>query len=238
MSLINDALKRASETQKRQPRQPRMPEAIMQATETPAAATKSWWPLVGWISVFVLVVGAGCWLVWRGWKGVQPAIENQQAKVTATTIKPPPVATAAKSNAPVEVKSIAPANPPPAIATKNPPVEPKPAVEIKPSVPVPPPPAAAVSTTPPAPKPTIPNPPPASTPPEVNPVPAPAPAPVTFPALKLQGIIYVASNPSALINGRTLYIGETIEAVRVVRVERESVVLEFGGQTNTFYLLR
>lgn len=61
---------------------------------------------------------------------------------------------------------------------------------------------------------------------------------VTFPPLKLQGIIYKPSDPSAIFNGRTVYTGETIEEVRVVRIERDNVLMELGGQTNTFYLLR
>jgi hypothetical protein len=57
-------------------------------------------------------------------------------------------------------------------------------------------------------------------------------SPPAPPPLKLQGIYYSRSNPSALINGKSVFVGETIGGARVLSIERESVTLEQGGQTN------
>jgi hypothetical protein len=53
---------------------------------------------------------------------------------------------------------------------------------------------------------------------------------VKFPTLKLQGIYYRMSNPTVLINGQTLTVGDSIEGARIVKIERQGVVLEMGGQ--------
>ncbi len=58
-----------------------------------------------------------------------------------------------------------------------------------------------------------------------EPIPPPAPPP-----LKLQGIFYRLSNPTALINGKTLGVGETVAGARVVKIERQEVSLERDGQ--------
>jgi hypothetical protein len=63
---------------------------------------------------------------------------------------------------------------------------------------------------------------------------APAAPPVPkpeFPTLKLQGIFFRQSNPSVLINGKTLRTGERIEGVRIIKIERDNVTLEWSGQT-------
>ncbi len=59
-----------------------------------------------------------------------------------------------------------------------------------------------------------------------------APAPVAPPQLKLQGIFYRLNQSTALINGKTVGAGELIAGVRVVKIDRQSVTLEWNGQTN------
>lgn len=54
--------------------------------------------------------------------------------------------------------------------------------------------------------------------------------PVIFPDLKLQGVYYRLVKPSAMINNRTLYVGDRIEGVRLVEIKRHSVQLELGGE--------
>jgi cytoskeletal protein RodZ len=56
----------------------------------------------------------------------------------------------------------------------------------------------------------------------------PAPTP---PTLRLQGVFYRLSKPTALINGRTFAVGEKISGAEVVKIERQSVTLEWNGQT-------
>jgi hypothetical protein len=66
----------------------------------------------------------------------------------------------------------------------------------------------------------------------------PLPLPGTDPPanLKLQGIFYRANRASALINGQTLFVGDEIEGVRLVAVERQSVRLVQNGRTNVMKL--
>ena len=51
-----------------------------------------------------------------------------------------------------------------------------------------------------------------------------------FPELKLQGIFYRLSNPSALISGKNVRVGDLVQGVKVIAIERASVTLEFKGE--------
>ena len=56
---------------------------------------------------------------------------------------------------------------------------------------------------------------------------------VTEPApLKLQGILFHPTRPSAVINGRLLFVGERVGELRVMAIEQDSVTLAGGGKTN------
>lgn len=76
------------------------------------------------------------------------------------------------------------------------------------------------------------------------PAPAPAPAvapaaplvPVKFPPLRLQSIFYRPSNPSVIINGKTLFVTDEINGVTVADIRVSSVTLVLSGQTNTLTL--
>jgi len=59
---------------------------------------------------------------------------------------------------------------------------------------------------------------------------------VTFPKLRLQGIIVREPRPSALINGRTYFVGDLVEGVKVLSVEPNSVVVEFQGRQEALLL--
>lgn len=61
----------------------------------------------------------------------------------------------------------------------------------------------------------------------------PKPAP---PPLKLKAILYRPSNPSVLINTKTLFLGDRIGDARVIAIDRESVTLLSKGQTNVLTL--
>jgi len=78
----------------------------------------------------------------------------------------------------------------------------------------------------------------AETPPGAGPAPSaaiPAPPPEPWPALELQGVVLRRPpHPSAaLINGRRLRVGESIEGARLLAVEEEQVRLEFRGGQRT-----
>jgi hypothetical protein len=60
--------------------------------------------------------------------------------------------------------------------------------------------------------------------------------PVKFPALRLQSIFYKPSNPSVIINGKTLFISDEISGVTVADIQAASVTLVLSGQTNILTL--
>ena len=53
----------------------------------------------------------------------------------------------------------------------------------------------------------------------------------SFPPMKLQGIYYRVGDSTVLINGRNLTIGDEIDGVKIADIDRQSVTLEFQGQT-------
>lgn len=69
-------------------------------------------------------------------------------------------------------------------------------------------------------------------PPPITNAPAAAPSKPTPPPLKLQAIFYTPRNPSAIINGKTVQIGDTFEGLRIVKINPDSVDLATPTQTN------
>jgi MSHA biogenesis protein MshK len=59
----------------------------------------------------------------------------------------------------------------------------------------------------------------------------PKPAP-----LRLQAIVFNPKRPSALISGKTLFIGDKLGDARVVAIDRESATLVGAGKTNVLSL--
>ncbi len=51
-----------------------------------------------------------------------------------------------------------------------------------------------------------------------------------LPALKIQGIVWGSSIPQAIINNKVLKIGDKIEDVSIVEINREGVVISFEKQ--------
>jgi hypothetical protein len=63
------------------------------------------------------------------------------------------------------------------------------------------------------------------------PPPPPKPAP-----LRLQAIVYHPSRPSAIISGKTLFVGERVGEFRVLRITPDSATVVGAGQTNVLSL--
>ena len=63
-----------------------------------------------------------------------------------------------------------------------------------------------------------------------------APSQPAVPPFKLNAIFYRAKNPSVVINSKTLYVGDKVGQAKVLKINRESVTLEKGGQTNVLTL--
>ncbi|MCF7669850.1 MAG: hypothetical protein K9N48_08760 [Verrucomicrobia bacterium] len=58
----------------------------------------------------------------------------------------------------------------------------------------------------------------------------------SFPDLTLQGIFYDSTNSSALINGRTLKINDKIKGVRIDNIDAYSVTIELDGDKKRIFL--
>ena len=56
------------------------------------------------------------------------------------------------------------------------------------------------------------------------------------PPFKLNAIFFRAKNPSVVINSKTLYVGDKVAEAKVLKIDRGSVTLELGGQTNVLTL--
>jgi hypothetical protein len=68
---------------------------------------------------------------------------------------------------------------------------------------------------------------------DTNHAPETTPAPVP---LKLQGIVYNPKRPSALINGRVMFVGDRIRDQRILAIHSDSVLLAGVGRTNLLSL--
>jgi len=52
----------------------------------------------------------------------------------------------------------------------------------------------------------------------------------------LQAIVYSSTRPSAMIGGRTLFVGDKLGDMRVLAIDRDSATLAGLGQTNVLTL--
>ena len=68
------------------------------------------------------------------------------------------------------------------------------------------------------------------------PAPAPAPAPPKPAPLRLQGILFNPQHPSAMINGKTLFVGDRLGDLRVLAIGQSSVTLANSARTNVLFL--
>ena len=53
---------------------------------------------------------------------------------------------------------------------------------------------------------------------------------------KLQAVVFDPKHPSAIISGRSVFVGDKVNDLRVVAISQESVTLAGGGQTNVLVL--
>jgi hypothetical protein len=56
------------------------------------------------------------------------------------------------------------------------------------------------------------------------------------PAPKLQAVVYDPKRPSAIISGKSVFVGDRVGDLRVVKITRESATLVGAGQTNLLVL--
>lgn len=212
MSLINDALKRAGTNLKPAASAGSAVSAVeppmVAVTASALAAKPRQGTPVAMIVGMVALTAVAAWffLKWREASTGQTAIEASSpakpAPAPAANVQtPPPAPPVAKASAPATPAAPKPSAPPVAAATKIP----APAVAAKPPVAVPQPTVAAASAQ-------------------------SKPEPQPMPELKLQAIVFRMKNPSALINGRHVEVGDDVSGARVTEIHRTTVIVEWQGQ--------
>ena len=212
MSLINDALKRARQAQQQVP--PPLSPGLQFRPVEPAQQPKRG---AGLILPVALAAGALLvfFLVWHWLQNIGPTPGAQAKSQTAVAPGRAPtgqnVSSAARDVHVVAVETHS--APAPAPVTGAP---------------------KAAATTPPASLPApvdIAQPITTTNPPAVIEAAAPKPAP-----LRLQGIVFQPAHPSAMISGKTLFIGDKLGELRVVAIDPQSATLIGSGQTNVLTL--
>jgi HD-like signal output (HDOD) protein len=161
-------------------------------------------------------------------KEIVPAAPNTLAPATATPI---PAPNPSPSQKPSDGSPALTAAPSPARAAQQSPRKPQPTNDTAESIP----PASSNALAPSAP--------PSATPP-TNQTPAPMspevlripPKVLTVADLRLQGVICSSDNPSAILNGRMIFVGEWIAGARLIEVGRTNVTLEYQNQRKTLTL--
>ena len=194
MSLINDALKRATQAQPSNT-PPTEPGAPMQPVEQRRPVGL---PIYFTPTLLFIVCGA-CWFLVKGWEahrqaGLYPEPVSVQARETVDT----PAPAAPESAVPANRHFALDAAPTPASSSQ-------PAAKEAP--------AGALAQT------------------GVAAATVPDDDQTKSTALKLQGIFYRPRNPSAVINSKTVFVGDPIANGRVKAIDRQSVTVDLGGET-------
>jgi hypothetical protein len=218
MSLINDALKRASQAQKMRgtPVATGGPLQPVASDSSSRNVLKVVAPLVA-----VALLATAGWFTWQWWKH-RPAAGSAQTAATPVGVSKPAETNAASASAPTTAKLVINTNlvvrPAPGAVAKAAPTAGVPIPAKAATTPAP------VVTAPPAPSANV-----AAVAPSVS-------LPVEFPTLKLQGIYYRMTKSSVLINGQHLYVGDSLGNVKIVAIDRQSVTLEYKGQKKVLAL--
>jgi hypothetical protein len=260
MSLISDALKRARQEAARQDSlRQGVPYAV--GVADPPARRTPWISLLAGLGAGCILAAAVFALAFfAGWGPFhKPAVETRTAEIPAVAAPPSPVGSpvtepATLPVAPPQVREIPaplpkPAAPEPARAPEE--IRPTPRVEAPPVVRRPPPetaPAAPAVTPAPAPAAEVERPAP-------SPVPAPpSPSVPAVPAensgslvegqaytgevpvpgggsLRLNGIVFSQDQPIAVLDGRVMGPGESVQGFTVVAIESGRVKLQGHGKT-------
>ena len=199
MSLINDALKRASQTA---PSAVPAAEKVQEAPVTPVSAPKkpALWPLFIFPVLSLVLLGGAGWYFLRN-------SEIGALRLNETELK-------------AEGRQI-----PESISAQKPALIPSEAVAAKSTIEKA---AAPGKTTTPAERGTV------TTSNEVAAATAPTPPPP--PTFRLQGIFYKPNQPLAMINGKTVGVGDKISNGKVLTIRKDSVSVWAEGQTKVLTL--
>jgi hypothetical protein len=210
MSLINDALKKAKEAQQ-DAAPPPAPNLQLRPIE-PAQVTRQGFGVMV-PAAFVVVALLLLFLIWQRTQRNSPA---HPADVQARTAMPAQPNRVPPAPATVAVTPTAPATPEAAPA-------PAPALVTEFA-------NAATAASNNAPAVVVAD-------SEGTHTPAATEAAPPKPALpKLQAVIFSPIKPSVMINGKTLFVDDKVNGLRVAAIDRDSVTLVGGGQTNVLSL--
>jgi hypothetical protein len=208
MSLINDALRRAKEAQQQTPsiRPPELPFRPVEPAQQSARRGLGLFLPVALAAVALLVL-------LFAWAWIHPRAAATPIEVNARTARVPEAA----APAPAPAVEPAPAQKPASTSAPTTGTAAKlvahaadaPAVK----------PLANVEESK------------ATNAPALVPPPPPKPAP-----LRLQAIVFNPKRPSAMISGKTLFIGDKLGDQRVVAIDKDSVTLVGAGQTKVLSL--
>jgi hypothetical protein len=187
MSLINDALKKASQLTA-----PTPPPAKSGPTLRPLEAKRkpSLWPVIVFPALLLAILGLAGWFFLKHVRVESPvnasARESASVPEEQASIQPEP-ASPARAVAPAQVNTTLPADKVPTQTSNQ---------------------TASVV----------------------------APAPPPAPTFKLQGIFYKPVQPLAMLNGRTVGIGDKVLNGKIVAIRRDSVSVYVDGQTKVLTL--
>lgn len=225
MSLINDALKRASAKSTARPANPDLPQGVPVLQPAPDQKPALTVPVLGLILLAALLIIAFFFM--RSKEPVQQASATT-AQPGAAPASSPPATALPKAAAPTPEAPAASQTTPAANAVLNP-LQRAAAVANKISAQNDEGVAAAQSISTPAAAPPAPIAAPVRTAPPVEQAPAP-------PSFKLQAIFYRLNNPTAVINGKTVRQGESVSGAKVLAIQRNAVELDLNGHRQTLSL--
>ena len=208
MSLINDALKRASEAHQKAEQAP-PPELKFRGIDARVAGPKKG----GWVwpSVITACVLVGAFVVWQmAQRPATPQVQEQKEKAgeTSSVLSPDPLKVHAREQEALPGGPLASAK------------IPDPAQTEKVAV-------VAVSGT------TIQE---TTKGERTNASGATETGSLKGSEPRLQGIIFNPASPSATISGKTVFVGEKVGEWKVVAIDKESATLVGGGETNVLRL--
>ncbi len=231
MSLINDALKRARETQPPAAANSPASPPLRPVESAPATAPRSsvLLPALGTAAVLIALFSAWQWLAHtslvKATSAQDPSHLSAQPAAPANSSETGLAGNSTGSSPPSEQTTA------PQIPSASSPVAP--VAQASPSSVVPTPPGPSASSTPPA------SADPTAT---ANPssdaanVAATAQTPPKPTPLRLQSIVYNPTRPSAMISGKVLFVGDRIGEFRVFAITAESATLVGAGHTNLLSL--
>jgi hypothetical protein len=167
MSLINDALKRASESDRNRPAQAALPALMQPVAKRPHTRVSM---LLAAIAVAAVGLALAGWCMWKWWGATHTIVAAAPVLPGRSTV----------------------ASPPPPAATPSPAVVTAPASVLAPTVSI----SDGWPTN-----------------------------------LTVKAIIYSKTSPRALVNGKMVGTGDTIEGVLVTGILSDRIFVDFNGQS-------